>query len=440
MMTTVHAAEIAFCAWVCLIALTALVTRPWRPRPVPSSLALRGEPPAVVSELARRLPKDGYAATLLDLAARGWFSMAEAEPGRFVCQIPAGQQDHGLTAYERAALAHVAFRARGMASVPGSALGSGFQLGEKEFRELFEAEVRADARQHGLTRRRIGGGMFALLVAAGLPAAALAAATLARDHGSNGDIWVGLGYFAILALPRKMYQGTRLTSPGRAALGEWLGFRAAVTGSGSRPTAATALLAAGGDRRIGYAAALGAAPAAVAAFAADGDWLWSSYGSSWRRVVVGSSQERLVPGVFALLGITIWCCWGASMVVVVRLAAGPAWAAAFVLFPGCIWWGTTWWVFRSAARARQLPRAAQFDGLILKRWTETVSDGDGGSTTNCCVAIDDGQRDQAWSLIVSGQAYAQVRSGMVVHAQVDARRNRLLAMSPAQVRPPVGRP
>ena len=52
-----------------------------------ATLALRGEPPAVVSLLAGRLARDGYPATLLDLAARGWMGLGEAEPSR-VCAGP----------------------------------------------------------------------------------------------------------------------------------------------------------------------------------------------------------------------------------------------------------------------------------------------------------------------------------------------------------------
>lgn len=41
-----------------------------------------GEPPAVISLLAGHLDDTGYQATLLDLAARGWFTLAGEEPGR----------------------------------------------------------------------------------------------------------------------------------------------------------------------------------------------------------------------------------------------------------------------------------------------------------------------------------------------------------------------
>ena len=38
------------------------------------------EPPAVVSLLAGRLARAGFAATLLDLSARGWFRLTAPDP------------------------------------------------------------------------------------------------------------------------------------------------------------------------------------------------------------------------------------------------------------------------------------------------------------------------------------------------------------------------
>jgi len=139
------AVEVTSGAWLALLALTALRTRWWRPAPGPASLTLRGEPPAVVGLLAGRLHRNGYPATLLDLAARGWIGLGEAEPSRVRCHPAAPPGDRGLPAltdYERRALAHL------------------------EFRRRFEDEVRADARDRELTRGRIGRGTLTLLVAA----------------------------------------------------------------------------------------------------------------------------------------------------------------------------------------------------------------------------------------------------------------------------------
>ncbi len=446
-MIIVPAAEAAACGWLGLIALVAASTWPRRPGPAPASLALRGEPPALVSLLAGDLQRDGYAATLLDLAARGWFRMEEIEPGRVLCRLPVPEPQDGpavderenLTAYERAAVAHLGFRAAGTGIVPGAALGSGFEPDENEFHTAFADEVRADASRRGLTRRRIGRGTHALLAAAGIPAAVLTAAALAR-HGAPVLLalaWPVFGYAVILRLPAALRRHTVLTRAGRAAAAEWLGFRMAVTGSRSRPTAGTALLAADGDRRIGYAAALGAAPAAVAAFAEDGDHLWSSYGGRWHRVTVGTTDEAYVPGVILLGAVTAVGVLPVTMTLILALQAGLLWAGLFALLPGSVWAGTLWILVRCAARARRLPPFAEFDGQILQRRTMIIKGDENSETTRYCVVIDDGEREQAWALSVAYQAYASSRPGILVHVQVDPRRNHLIAMSPAAL-PPAG--
>jgi hypothetical protein len=423
-------AEVASGAWAALLVLTALGTRWRRPAPGPASLALRGEPPAVVSLLAGRLDRDGYPATVLDLVARGWIGLGEAEPGRVTCRPAEGRAgDPGLTGYERRALAHVEFRAAGLGVVPGTALDDGFELGEDEFRRQFENEVRADARGRGLLRSRIGRGTLALLEAAGVASLTLTAAAVAPHHAAGGIAIVAFIYLGLLRVPWVLYRHTRPSPAGRAALAGWLGFRVALTGGQSGPMAGAAMLASAGDRGIAYAAALGAAPDAVAAFssASDRGYAWSSLGGSWRRVPLGSPRARYVPGVPALAGTAALGCLFAAMNLLILTWFGPRWAAGFVVFPGCIWWGTVIWVYGCAARAARLPRLAEFDGQIVKMWD--VSDGDGGTTH--CIAIDDGVREQAWAFAVGERHYAACRTGRLVHARVDPRRNQVLGLSPA---------
>jgi len=427
-----YAAWAAAAAWLAVLAVTALATRPWRPATGPATLALRGEPPAVVSLLAGRLARGGYPATLLDLAARGWMGLGEAEPSRVMCRPSPRPLDGSLTGYERRALAHLEFRAAGVGAVPGTALDSGFEPGEDEFRERFAGEVRADARQRGLIRNRIGPGALVLLATAGIPGAVLATMALARHHQNFYLATPALIYLIILRAPWALYRRTRLTRAGQEALSVWLGFRLALIGSRSGPTAGTALLAVGGDRRIAYAAALGAAPDAVAAFSAatDRDRVWSSFGGSWHRVVVGRARHRYVPGTAELAGSAALCGLFAVLTLVILGEFGLKWAAVFLVFPGCIWWGGTLLVFGCAARAARRPALAEFDGQILKLWTENVpGDDNTPSHTRYCVAIDDGIREQAWALDVGHPAYAASRAGQLVHVRVDPRRNDLLAMT-----------
>jgi hypothetical protein len=426
----VHATEVLSCAWLIVLALTVLRTRLWRPAPGRPSLTPRAEPPAVVSLLAGRLKRDGYPATLLDLAARGWIGLDEAEPSRVMCRLAGGRPDDpGLTAYERRALAHLELRAAGTGAVPGTALDTGFEAGEDEFRKLFRDEVRADARGRGLLRSRIGRGTLALLEIAGAGCMVLADTAVIRHHAAGIIVLVTFTYLVFLQAPWALYRRTRLTRAGRAALAEWLGFRVALIGSRTGQTAGTAMLAVAGDRRIAYAAALGAAPDAAAAFSssADRDYAWSSFGGSWHRVLLGTADTKYVPGPFGLAGITAFGCFYGMIVLVVLGGEGPLWAAVVAVFPGCTWWIPAIWVYGSAVRASRLPPFAEFDGQVLKRWTQ--SDGDNG--IDHCIAIDDGVSQRAWTLVVGAQRYADTKAGMLVHVRVDARRNQLIAMAPA---------
>jgi hypothetical protein len=79
--------------WLILLFVLLVVPPPRAeasPPPAPDA-----EPPAVVSLLARRLRQDGFGATLLDLAARGWFSLSEP-PGRW--RTPAFRSIRGRAA------------------------------------------------------------------------------------------------------------------------------------------------------------------------------------------------------------------------------------------------------------------------------------------------------------------------------------------------------
>jgi hypothetical protein len=120
-----------------------------------------------------------------------------------------------------------------------------------EFMKEFREEVAADAGQRGLTRPRLSRGRIAVLcVLLFVPAGTLLAAI---DPAHRGAAWVYLGFSYLIAFGLTVRTGTRLrcSAAGRAARSRW---REAVT---RRPGG-------GGGRLEAYAAALGAAPAAVA--------------------------------------------------------------------------------------------------------------------------------------------------------------------------------
>ena len=123
----------------------------------------------MVSLLARRLDKSGFGATLVDLAARGWFEVRTpagvaglAGPGgprvygllrgrehQALCVVPAETPGGPLAPFERRTVAHVALRAGARGEVPAPALSDGFGGGETQFMSAFRNEVDAEARRLG---------------------------------------------------------------------------------------------------------------------------------------------------------------------------------------------------------------------------------------------------------------------------------------------------
>jgi hypothetical protein len=402
------------------------------------------EPPAVVSLLAGNLDACGYPATLLDLSARGWLRFAgpgggPAGPGGgpaadpVMCVIVAGPPRDELTAYERRVYRQVVSRAGGRDDVPARALSDGFagpasedlKSARDKFMDAFTAEVKDDSRRRGLSRQRLTTAMGCLLwLAAAIPAVTLGLALHARH--SHLAVWVPLaGFVAACSLVRAAVKGEKLTPVGRAALDRW---RAATDG---RRVMAPALSPGWPDRQVAYAAALGRARAAVRLVSGPrgkppGKRVWSSYGGSWREVTIGDRHGCL--GTLAML------------VTIVLWALVPATIAGFVFSSGTLKLALLLMLAVDAALAlialswyQGKPSSAEFDGLVLEAWIETVTD-ENSSRDIPYIAIDDGVRDRAWVFRVSSQQYAAGIPGTVVHATVNPRRRALLEIRPAGAR------
>ena len=408
-------------------------------------VASGAEPPAVVSLLAGHLDDTGYPATLLDLAARGWFRLAEPEPGRLMCLLPPHPPRLPPAPYEERAALHLARRAAGRGEVPASALAEGFADGQVAFSETFHDEVVTDARNRGLIKPRLRGRTALLLAGAALiPAVLVAGAVHVTAHPGRAFLpvlcWLVLLWFIGLGL-----RGSeRLTPAGKACLAGWQRKQAKLAGDGPRAALPGADPGAGpavagddlamvldvtdGDRTLAYAAALGAAPGAVAVFTRSHALVWSSYGGRWRQLVVGDPAERSWPAGVALplfAGLTV--SFFSALVFIgglvvhgidgaVLVAGGVAGVVAGVV------------LLRQATLAdRQLPSTAEFDGVVLERWT-WVQQGEESDTTCYAVTMDDGQQDQAWAFTVDHGGYARLVPGALVHATVNPRRNGLIAV------------
>jgi hypothetical protein len=408
------------------------------------------EPPAVVSLLAGRLDALGYRATLLDLAARGWFWLDGQGGGPVMCVLGETPPDAELTGYERLAYGHVVTRAGGRRDVPAAALSDGFAADAASggasgtsgtvrisgtgggavadakdiFMAAFREEVIADSRQRGLTRPRLSEPAGCLLwVAAFVPAVACGLALHAhRSHA----YWIPVaGFLALCVVTSIAVKGEKLTPAGRAALRGWRdrcpGPVATTFAPGQRP-----------GREVAYAAALGRATPAVELFSGTpgqprGKAIWSGYGGSWRQITLGDPQPRGVLNVgsvmLSIVAVVLVALLPATIVTAV-VAHGELRAAAFGVL-ACdvaiaLWLG---------AKDASVPAFAEFDGQVVEAWLEEES-GENSASTYPCLAIDDGVRDRAWVFAVTAEQYRRFAPGMLVHARVNPRRNRLLDISP----------
>jgi hypothetical protein len=387
----------------------------------------------VVSLLAGRLQSTGYAATLLDLAVRGWFRLDSQPGGPVMCVLSASRPDTELAAYERRVYAQLVTRAGDRPDVPAGALSDGLvapaaasdgalKPAKDAFMEAFCAEVIADSRGRGLTRRRLSERAGCLLwVAALVPAIASGLALHAdRSHAYWIAVLVLIALCAASAIGGKT---EKLTPAGRAALRGWQD-----RCSGPAAVAGATTGAGWPDRLVAYAAALGRARAAVKLFSGARDkTIWSGYGGTWRHITIGDPRPRswvraggtglwaLALLLLALLPVSV---------ATALLASGELRAAAFAVMAGTALL-SAWLLTKNAGIAN----FAEFDGQVVQAWTEVDSE-ENSTTTYPCLAIDDGAGDRAWAFAVTAEQYRTFTPGTVVHARASPRTNRLLDISP----------
>jgi hypothetical protein len=346
------------------------------------------EPPAVLSLLAGRPDRDGLAATLVALSGRGWFSLT-----RTACVLPAETPIENLTIYERRAVEHVAKRTGAHRETPPEALLDGFAGGEEEFMKAFRAEVIAESRARGLSRPTFSGARKALLcILALIPARAM---VIAAHPGRQTSSLLPLAgfYYVILCVAALRLSSERLTRAGQAVLA-------------ARESELPAMLGSLSGRSDNAA--------------------WSGYGDSWRLVPIGSTEERMWPGisggaftvmvllfipgvpVFGIVGFVLAGGHGAELGVLAAIAADVALTA------------------RAIARYSHMPQFAEFDGLVIRQWqTGSEKDEDGVSYF---AAVDDGTSPQAWAFPVSESSYGSMPPGTLVHVRANPRMHKLLGI------------
>jgi hypothetical protein len=300
-------------AWLLLYGLVLLATRPARPEPVPATQDLPGnEPPAVVSLLAGYwdLSEDAAESTLLDLGARRYLEFRQ--PGNDPMQTTVHVRNPdpaGLTGYERRILDRIAGLAVG-GVVPLTALTFRDTDQAAKFDKRIKAEVIADARARGLSRRRFGPALLAVLTVTALLAAVGVgfAVLLAARHSKDPIRAAGAGWFVTMLVLNGLAHrshGERDTEAGRAVAARWLGVKAWLRGTeafADLPPAAVAVW----DRYLSYGCALGCTRVSSAVIdlgMGNRKRVWSSFGGTWHRVRVrypkfwpryGKTAPRLV--------------------------------------------------------------------------------------------------------------------------------------------------
>ncbi len=354
-----------------------------------------------------------------------------------MCVVAAETPAGPLAPFERRVVAHVALRAGARGEVPAPALSDGFDGGETDFMKAFREEVDADARQRGLTRPRLSGRRIGLLCALLLiPAGALAiAVTVAHRH--HALAYAGLSFLAGCWVTGGIGISRRRSAAGQEALDRWRSAVAGAPGGGASRAAsgrgASRAASDGGGRLLAYAAALGAAPGAVAVFAQGGTKVaWSSYRGGWQQIEIETNT---------------WP-WPRALLVMAAVIVGPV-----LYFWAAIWLGTHGMgaqagelvgltvaaviagvLVRVAGRAL-FPRIAEFDGQVIRQWMVKGDD----SPDEYHVAIDDGTSAKAWDFTIGSEPYRLLTPGTFVHARVNLRNRAEQTVEPVEP-PAVARP
>ncbi|MEV4655652.1 hypothetical protein [Micromonospora sp. NPDC049301] len=435
--------------WAVVYGITRLASRPSAVNPAPAAMDLPGaEPPAVVSLLVNRwrYTVDAAESTLLDLAARHYLDLRQADPDpRHTTVHLTGRATDDLNRYERQVFDRVAARAvDGM--VPLTALGFSDANRSTAWSKRLRRAVVADAQRRGLSRRRFSRPVVILLtvlgavVAAGVGVGSWHYVTRVGED-TFGSVAAFLVTMAVLASLAGRDLGERDTPAGRAAAARWLGLRAWLAGHESfadLPPAAVTVW----DRYLPYGAALGVTRVASQVIdlgMADRRRLWSSYGGRWRQVSVSYPGglprygqplgwivfRALIAG---LLGGTFARVIGGSPIAWTRFTdLGPV-TLGFVLL-GLALLVLAGYLLLRAVVDLAAPTTVTGEVLWHQVWQRQTSDDGPGRIINRYLVIDDGHADRLRAWIIPEQIAGECRLGDVVTARVRPWTRRVLGVT-----------
>ena len=178
---------------------------------------------------------------------------------------------------------------------------------------------------------------------------------------------------------------------------------------------------------LAYAAALGAAPAALAVFAQGStNVAWSSYRGSWQLIEIETNTWSWPQGCGIWLAIVFGpiLYFGAAIWLSTHGLVALAEEMIGLVVVGGIAGGLV-----ALARRAAFPRFAEFDGQVIRQWM--VKGGD-ESPDEYHVAIDDGTREKAWDFKIGSEPYRKLTPGTFVHARVNLRRRTDVTVEPVE--------
>jgi hypothetical protein len=357
-----------------------------------------------------RLNSAAYAATILDLAGRGYLSASEPRPGALFVQVPGfPPPTDELTSYEQRALARSAQLA-GQSGAPFEVLAGASGADVSGTWQPFAADVMAAAKATGLIRRVMPAWApraltFGLI---GVPAVVLAAThphPASRSVGALAAVVLALAIVAPLLIGRR----ERLSGSGKALAAAYR------DGGATRPGRLAGPGAVGpappGDLgKQAYDLAVGrrlpiqgATPAETSGMRTRGRKLfpgrserpqqaWSSFSGQWRLVPIGHDQRvpqlrRTWPvGFFAVMtGVS------AVFISLQPLASATRAEVAGGLLVICV--ASALWFARELRQWSHYRAEKEIAGQVIARWEETRV-GDPKNFKVSYVAVDDGR--QAW--------------------------------------------
>jgi hypothetical protein len=425
------AAGAAIGAWLLLLGLFALFTRPREVPPAPATMDLGPEPPAVVDYLFSRfhVTNHGVAGTLLDLAAGHYVDIDQQPGGTF---FSAGREaPDRLLPHERMLYDHVV-RLAGSGSVPAQALTLGSAEQSAGWLKRFDGLVSQYSRSNGLTVARFGFATWGIIRLTGLVAAGLVIATAAQANATEvGFLACGMALVFSHAALEKVFGTQKLTPAGEQAVAHWLGVKEYLSqGEGFHDLPAAHVIL--WDRYMAYAAAMGLARAAARALplgAEDDHKAWSDYTGTWRQVTVRYPHHRFLWGrsplnvlFIGLFTVAIGAAGIYGAIQVLDYADGlPSsdeaayWISqgsliAIAVFAFVCFWGLT--TINLASMDFGTKRTLQ--GLAVR--CRTFPHGD--NKTDYFIGIDDGVHPEIKAWLVSPATYNAVGEGAVVTARV----------------------